>query len=540
MKPGLDIKNGNTRTKPRSGGALAVGAGIFLSRIMGLVRERVFAHFLGSSDAAGAFRAALKIPNLLQNLFGEGSLSASFIPVYARLLAEGKDKEASKMAGAVFSLLLLLVSVLAVAGVLAAESIVSILVPGFSGPVREITVKLIRIMFPGMAFLVLSAWCLGILNSHRRFFLSYVAPVIWNATIIVSLMVFGMNQILDHLGQMQLAEKVAWGVTVGSVLQFLIQLPAVLRLNHGILISWPGRSKAVSQVLINALPTIATRGVVQISAFIDQILSSFLGAQMVAVMAYAQTVYLLPVSLFGMSISAAELPELSGVGIRDQKSRDVVRERLRLALDRLSFFIIPSAVAILAIGDSISQTLFVTGSFTADDTKLVWPVMAVMALGLFATTRARLFTSAFWAMGDTRTPAFIALMRVTVSATAGLFIIFYLKDQFAWRPETAAAALAGATVCGGLIEIYLVRRILVKKIGPLKSNSRQDLKVLSVAVFAGLLARGSSYIPVGYPLAQGLLALAAFGATYLLGTYLLRISEVQSIWNKMRRLWNRS
>jgi len=300
----------------KSGGAMAVAAGIFLSRILGLVRERVFAHYLGSSDAAGAFRAALKIPNLLQNLFGEGALSASFIPAYSRLLAEGRPEDAARVAGGIFSILLLFVGLIAAAGVLGAGAIVGTLVPGFSGDVKSLTIVLVRIMFPGVAFLVLSAWCLGILNSHRRFFLSYVAPVIWNAAIIVALIAFGVNAVLDQAGQYALAEKVAWGVAVGSILQFLVQVPAVFRLNRGIIVARvkPGTedSRTVRKVLINAGPAILTRGVVQVSAFIDQILSSFLGASMVAVMAYAQTVYLLPVSLFGMAISAAELPELSG------------------------------------------------------------------------------------------------------------------------------------------------------------------------------------------------------------------------------------
>src|SRR6185503_20133809 len=143
---------------PRRSGALAVGAGIFLSRIAGLVRERVLAHYLGLSPAAGAFRAALRIPNLLQNLLGEGVLSASFIPVYARLCAEGRMEDASRVARAVGTLLALAASGLALLGVLAASPLVDLLVPGFHGASRELTVALVRILFPGVALLVMSAW----------------------------------------------------------------------------------------------------------------------------------------------------------------------------------------------------------------------------------------------------------------------------------------------------------------------------------------------------------------------------------------------
>src|SRR6266567_4067062 len=153
--------------------ALLVGAGIFLSRIAGLVRERVIAHFLGNSFAADALRGAIRIPNVLQNLFGEGVLSASFIPVYARLLAEGDEEQAGRVAGIVASLLALTMTILVLIGVLLTPWLLIVIAPGYTGTIRELTITVVRIMWPGIGLLVLSAWCLGILNSHRKFFLSY-------------------------------------------------------------------------------------------------------------------------------------------------------------------------------------------------------------------------------------------------------------------------------------------------------------------------------------------------------------------------------
>ena len=160
--------------------AVLVGSGIFLSRIIGLVRERIFAHYFGNSDAADAFKAALKIPNLLQNLFGEGALSSSFIPVYANLLASGDKEEANRVARVIGSMLILAMSLLVLAGVLATPLLIDLIAPGFKGVKRDSTIQMVRIMFPGVGVLVLSAWCLGILNSHRRFFLPYAAPILWN------------------------------------------------------------------------------------------------------------------------------------------------------------------------------------------------------------------------------------------------------------------------------------------------------------------------------------------------------------------------
>jgi putative peptidoglycan lipid II flippase len=148
-----------------------VAAGILLSRIAGLIRDRVFAHYFGNSDAADAFKAAFRIPNALSNLFGEGVLSASFIPVYAGLLARDEEEEARRTAGAVAALLALSTSILVLIGVLATPYLIDAIAPGFSGDKRELTIRLVRILFPGAGLLVLSAWCLGILNSHRRGFL---------------------------------------------------------------------------------------------------------------------------------------------------------------------------------------------------------------------------------------------------------------------------------------------------------------------------------------------------------------------------------
>ena len=207
-----------------------VAIGIFSSRIAGFVRQRVFAHYFGlESDAADAFMAAFRIPNALQNLFGEGALSASFIPVYASLLARGEREEGTRVAGAVAAVLALVVSLLVLAGVLATPLLISAIAPGFSGAKRELTIQLVRILFPGAGLLVLSAWCLGVLNSHHRFLLSYAAPVIWNLAMIATLVLFGPGSTLD-----QLAVYLAWGSVVGSGLQFAGQLPVVRSLVPGL------------------------------------------------------------------------------------------------------------------------------------------------------------------------------------------------------------------------------------------------------------------------------------------------------------------
>ncbi|MBD0327686.1 MAG: murein biosynthesis integral membrane protein MurJ, partial [Pyrinomonadaceae bacterium] len=400
--------------------AFLVGAGILLSRIVGLVRLRVFAYYFGNSAAKDAFDAAFRIPNFLQNVFGEGALSASFIPVYAGLLARDDEKKATHVASAVLSLLALVTSVLVLAGVLLTPYLIDAIAPGFEGEKRELTIKLVKILFPGAGLLVLSAWCLGVLNSHRRFFLSYTAPVIWNVTIIASLIWSGGRvHELDEarLGPFQfgLAETAAWASVIGSALQFGIQLPTVLKLVKGLRPVIDTTTESVRRVVRNFFPVFFSRGVVQISAYVDSLLASLLPTGAVSALNFTQSLYTLPVSLFGMSVSAAELPAMSSAIGSEGEVMAQLRKRLDAGLRQIAFLIIPSAVGFLALGDVMAGVLYQTGEFKRADTLYVWGILAGSALGLLPATLGRLYASTYYALHDTRTPLRYAIVHVLLA-----------------------------------------------------------------------------------------------------------------------------
>src|SRR6201991_5084901 len=368
------------RTEVSTGrSAFFVGAGILSSRIVGLIRQRIFAHYFGSSAEGDAFSAAFRIPNFLQNVFGEGALSASFIPVYAKLLAQNDEKEAARVANAIFSILALVTAVIVVLGVAATPYIVTALAAGFDSERRELTNKLVRIFFPGAGLLVMSAWCLGVLNSHHRFFISYTAPVVWNLSIIAALVFYG-----NRVDAARLAEIAAWGSVVGSGLQFGVQLPTVLRLVHSFRPALQLANAHVRTVARNFFPVFISRGVVQVSAFVDAFLASFLGTGPVSALIYAQSLYTLPVSLFGMSVSAAELPTMSRSLGSAEAIAETLRHRLDAGLHRIAFFIVPSSMSFLALGDVIAAVLYQTGKFTHNDSLYVWAIIAGSSVGLLA------------------------------------------------------------------------------------------------------------------------------------------------------------
>lgn len=527
---------------PSKSGAFFVGAGILLSRISGLVRERAFAHYLGNSDASDAFKAAQKIPNVLQNLFGEGVLSASFIPVYASLLAQGKMSEARKVARIVATLMLLITSVLVLLGVLFTPNLIDWIAPGFVGEKRHLTIQCVKIIFPGTGMVVMSAWCLGILNSHRRFFLSYAAPVLWNMAIVITIVTFGFS-----VTNFDLAMYAAWGLVLGSFLQLGVQLPFVFKLLKEWKPSFELNNSSVRIVFKNFVPVLFSRGVVQISAYVDNMIASYLPTGAVSSLAYAQTLYLLPVSLFGMSISAAELPALSGLVVDDPTGKSLTEEtkkslRLRLnsGLSRIAFFVIPSAVALLFLGDVVISAVFQSGQFTNENTIQVWWVLAGSTLGLLASTFGRLYSSSFYALKDARAPLRFALIRVIMTITLGLICGLYLPGWLKVNPFFGTVGITASSGFASCIEFLLLSRAMNGRIGATGVGMNKLLRIWIAALLGAGVAYGAKIFVREYSVAlhhlfQNVFILMMYGTFYFLAAAILKIEEANSVWTRILR-----
>ncbi|MBS3940021.1 MAG: murein biosynthesis integral membrane protein MurJ [Actinobacteria bacterium] len=539
-----------------------VGAGILLSRVAGLVRESATAAFLGTGVGADALRAALRIPNLMQNLLGEGVLSASFIPAYSRLLAEGREEDAGRLAGAVAGLLMVVTSALVLIGTVFAGPITRILAPGWTpGSDRfELTVLLVRILTPGVGLLVLSAWCLGVLNSHRRFFLSYVAPVAWNTAIIVVLLAVG----LSTSDEFTVAQGFAWGALLGSALQFGVQLPSVLRLVRGLRLSASLAVPGVRAVVGRFGQVVAGRGGVQLATYVDIMVASLLAAGAMSALGFAQILYLLPISLFGMAIAAAELPTLSTL---DHGDRQRVLARIDRGLGRVAFFVVPSTVAFLLAGDLVVATVFQRGNFSADASRQVGTVLAVYSLGMLASTSSRLLQSALYGVGDTRNPAVYAVMRVVLSLLVGVAVMFPLDaveatregfavvDAFGWQVATeqqrlsddnlfrlGAAGLAFGAAVGAWFELALLRIRLRVVFGRVRLGGHYAARLgagAGAAAVAALALRTVLDDLGWHPTIAGVLAMAGIGAVYVLVTRLLGVPEARELTGRVERLLRR-
>jgi len=501
-----------------------------VSRITGLIRERAIAHYFGNSAVADAFRAAIRIPNLLNNLLGEGVLSAAFVTVYAKLRAQGRDEEANEVANAVFGMLALVSAMGVLAGVALTPFLIDVIAPGFSGDKRDLTIRLVRILFPSTGLLALSAWCLGILNSHRRFLLSYLAPVALNATMIAALVTLG------YAKQTELAVYLAWAAVAGSVLQLLVQVPRVMELLGRFRPSLDARLPQMRVVARNFVPVFLSRGVVQISSYIDSMIASLLPTGAVAALGYAQTISLLPISLFSMSVSAAELPALSSATGSTEQVAEVLRVRLTAGLRRIAFLVVPSAVAFLLLGDIIAGALYQSGRFHRADSVYVWGVLAGSSVGLLASALGRLYSSAYYALLDTRTPLKYAAVRVAITTVAGVVAALFLPDALNLDRKWGVAGLTASAGLAGWVEFYLLRRYS----GLVSVPAKLMVKLWSVALIAAAGAYGiKRAVGTNHPLPLAVVALGVYAAVYWLGTLAAGVEEVREIgaWLLRRLPW---
>jgi len=509
------------RSSAMARSAALVTAGILLSRLFGLVRQRVFAHYFGISVFADAITAAFQIGNITQNLLGEGTLSASFIPVYAKLRASGRGPEAKAFALSALGFLLLLVIAASALGVAGAPWLARVIAPGFEAEQLKSTVPVLRVLFPMTGVLVLSAWGLGVLNAHRRFFLSYAAPVLSSLAQIAGLVLFGES--VGLRGE-ALAMALAWSALAGAGLQLLVLLPAARALVGGLRPRLDRADPNLREAARRLPGVLLGRGVIQISGLLDAALVSFLGAGARAVFGYAQLIYLLPMSVLGTGEAAAALPEMAAdTADLDRERRNAsLRGRLGASLARVTTLTVPIALALGLLGGEILRVLLQGGKFDHEATTRVQTVVAAYAFALPANASARVLTTVAYAIGDTRTPARYAIYRV-IASTAGSLALMGSLDVVGVVIGSVVAAWVEALALG-----YKLRQ----QIGGLgleqvRFGRTVALGALSIAPALALRA----ILPEGFAssFAGSLLVLVVFGCAFVTAASMLGLVDPRSL-----------
>ena len=443
-----------------------IGAATFSSRLLGFIRDMVLARLFGATAAADAFFVAYRVPNLLRELFAEGSMSAAFIPVFTEYHTRRTAREAWELASAMFTTLLTIVTLVMLLGMMAAPGIVWLLAPGFHDDPSKLalTTLLTQMMFPYLVFISLAALAMGILNSLRAFAAPALSPVFFNVVII------GCALLLSPM----LAEPiygVAIGVVAGGAAQFAMQLPGLR--TRGMLMGFrfePGHPgvKRVGQLV---LPSLLGLSVTQVNITISTILASFFAGGPTYLF-YGMRLIQFPLGIFGVALATAILPTLSSQASRG--ALDELRGTLAFGLRMILFIMLPAMLGLMLLRTPIVHLFFEHGTFTAADTTGTALAVLCYAVGLWAFAGVRIIVAAFYSMQDTRTPAWTAVGAVLANLLLSLLFMDTLRH----------AGLALATALAGMLNVTILVAVLNRRLGGVDwiSIGRSASRVLMASI----------------------------------------------------------
>ena len=490
-----------------------VAMGTMVSRILGYIRDMLVAHLFGAGLAADAFYAAYRIPNLLRRLLGEGSLSASFIPVLSEYLNTKSKEETQELINVVFTVLTVVLVVLMALGMIFAPQIVNIIAYGFtSNPEKlELTINLTRLMFPFLLFICLAALLLGIANTLSRFFIAAVAPASLSIAEIGFIM--GIAPLLAPDNQVK---GLAISVIVGGLGQFMIQWPQIRNMGWKLRFKFNFNHPGLKRIGMLMIPALLGLSVDQINAFVDTVLGSFLQQGSITALYYSNRVMQLPLAIFGIAFSTVALPAMS----RSVAENNIpaLKETFNFAVRFIVFILVPSAIGLMVIGYPIIHVLFEHGQFDSHATALTNSAMFYYSLGLPAYAIAKVVASAFYSHQETKTPVKIAAVAMVINAVLCVILMRFMGVG----GLALGSAIASYFNAGALI--YLLRR----KIGLL--GIKRILKTVYKTLTAGAVMAVFSYwiafhLFAGKPFLGMVLALAGGAGIYFLMAILLDMEE---------------
>ncbi len=506
-----------------------MGAATMLSRIFGFIRDMIVAGFFGAGLATDAFFVAFRIPNLLRRLLGEGSLTASFVPVFTEYLKKKSPREAGELANIAFTALSVLLAIVALAGVLFSPLIVTLIAPGFVKfpPQYDLAVFLNRLIFPYVFFICLVALCMGILNSLRHFAAPALSPVVLNVSMITAALT------LRGLFREPIT-ALAVGVVIGGVLQLAMQWPFLIqmgmRLRPDFRFSHPGL-KRVGRLL---LPSLLGSAVYQINIFIGTILASLLPRGSVSFLYYADRVVELPLGVFAIAVGTAALPSFSEHAAAGDVAK--LKKTISFSLRLLLFITIPASIALIVLRMPIISVLFQRGAFDAQSAYLTAEALLYYALGLWAFSVIRIIDSAFFSIQDRKSPLKVAFLSLFVNIVMSFALMVPLKH----------GGLALATSIASAVNVLVLAFILRKKIGAFLD--REFYHSLERTVLATLLMWGTLLL-IGYFLKWDTGAslqirlsfltvnIAVGLAAFLISSRLLKNRELEMLTEAIARKW---
>lgn len=514
------------RTKNIGAAAILVGVFSMISRLLGILRDRILAGEFGAGEVLDAYYTAFRIPDLLYNLLILGALSAGFIPVFSALIKkmkkadddsylyqEEENKEAWDLVSNILNILIIILSFFSILGFIFSPQLIKIIAPGFSPEMQSITTTLTRIMFLSPLFLGISSLLGGVLQSFRNFLIFSLSPIFYNVGIIL-----GALFLVPVLG----ISGLAWGVVIGAFMHMAIQIPPVWILGFRWRAFINFKDKNFLKIAKMMVPRTLSLAISQINLVVVTIIASTLAAGSLAVFNFANNLQSFPIGVFGISFAVAAFPTLSASAFNEKKLVDNFSYTLR----RILFFIIPSTVLLITLRAQIIRVILGTGEFSWRDTVLTINSLGFFALSLFAQASTPLLTRVFYARQNSKTPFLIGLIIVVINIFLSLFL----------GKRMGVAGLALAFSLSSILNFMLLWLRLYFEMGDLdqKNIIISVLKFSFAALVAGFFIQAGKALIWPFidmstfwgVLSQGLVAgLLGLGVYFLL-TYLLKSEEM--------------
>jgi len=507
----------NSKINSITSAAIIVAAASMASRLLGIFRDRILAGEFGAGDTLDIYYAAFRIPDLVFNLLVLGALSAGFIPVFTALCrrqsllkkifrrGDASQEESWYVANAVINLLGALLIVVSAAFIFFAPELTRLITPGFSGEKQELTIALTRIMFLSPFFLGLSSVFGGILQSFKRFFVYSLAPIMYNIGIIIGALYFVPVWGIYGL---------AYGVVLGALLHFLIQVPTTFSLGYRYYPVFDWRNHQVRQIIKMMVPRTLALAINQINLVVVTIIASLLAAGSLAVFNLANNLQSFPVGIFGISFAVAAFPTLAELA----GSQAALVKNFSKVLRQIIFFILPATVFILTLRVQIIRLIFGSGQFDWEDTILTMNTLTFFSLSLFAQAALPLLTRMFYARKNSLTPFWAGLGASVVN----IILSWWLGQRL------GIAGLALAFSLSTIFNFALLWLILKVEIGELDEWNvlYSTLKISAASIGAGLAVQAMKLIIGSSALVDmhrfwGVLTQAAVAGIFGLGIFIL-------------------
>lgn len=483
-----------------------IGFATVISRVLGFVRDVIIAKFFGTAKYAEAFVVAFRIPNMLRDLVGEGAANAAFVPVLSEY-ADKKKEEFWELANVVLNLLLIVFSVITIAGVMASSLIVKLIAPGFLVDPEKfaITVRLTRLMFPYIFLIGLTAYTMGVLNSLKHFSMPAFGPCLLNIAIIVCAIIWGESVI-----------GLASGVLIGGVLQLAIQIPVLYKKGFKFSFTRKLNHPQASKIGILLLPRILGSCVYQVNLFINTILASLsgiVGLGGVAALYYANRIFQFPLAIFGIAVAQAALPTMSREALETDFNK--LKKTLSFSLRVINFISIPASIGLIALAIPITKALFERGKFDHYSTLITANALMFYSIGLFSYAGIKVLVSCFYSLKDTLTPVKIASLAFILNIILNFTLMFPLK----------IGGLALAASISGIFNFLALFFILRKKIGYL--DGRRILSSFLKVIIAGMVMAFVIYI-CAFKINLNLFIVIPIAIiTYCLAAFILDVKEIR-------------